>query len=133
LARHCVTSGQITSGTMTRPGSALITWYNDAEMDLRSNGPLPVAANVSTAPRLKMSLGGPTRSPRACSGDMKPCVPTIAPSPAGSSDSTGTAIPKSTIPRAVTPQDHVGRLQVPVHDSRRVDIPHSLGQRGTQG
>ena len=39
-------------------------------MDPSPNGPSPVAEKVRTAPRLKMSLGGPTGRPSACSGDI---------------------------------------------------------------
>ena len=46
-----------------------------AAVDPVPNGPSPVAANVSTAPRLKTSLGGPTVLPTACSGDMNPGSP----------------------------------------------------------
>jgi hypothetical protein len=53
--------------TMSRPGSP------------GPNGPSPVAANSSAAPSEKTSLAGVTVSPRACSGDMKPGVPTTMP------------------------------------------------------
>ena len=36
------------------------------------NGPCPLHANTSTAPKLKMSLAGPASWPRTCSGDKNP-------------------------------------------------------------
>ena len=42
-------------------------------------GPSPVAANSRVAPREKTSVAGETGSPRACSGAMKPGVPTTMP------------------------------------------------------
>ena len=43
------------------------------------NGPSPVAANTSTAPRLNTSLAGPTAPPSACSGDMNAGEPITIP------------------------------------------------------
>ena len=42
-------------------------------------GPSPVAANSSVAPSENTSVAGVTGSPRACSGAMKPGVPTTIP------------------------------------------------------
>ena len=46
--------------------------YISAALDPEPNGPCPVAAKASTAPRLKMSLADPTSPARTCSGDRKP-------------------------------------------------------------
>jgi hypothetical protein len=59
------------------PSSAglLTSRYISAALDPEPNGPCPVHAKVSTAPKLKMSLGGSALSPRACSGDKNPGEP----------------------------------------------------------
>ncbi|HJY70751.1 MAG TPA: hypothetical protein VJ347_03140 [Streptosporangiaceae bacterium] len=44
-------------------------------LDPAPNGPCPLAAYTSTAPRLKTSLGGPASWPRACSGAKNPGDP----------------------------------------------------------
>jgi hypothetical protein len=60
------------------------------------NGPWPVAAKASTAPRVKTSLGGPTSAPTACSGDMKPGDPITRPVCVSEvADSTAREMPKS--------------------------------------
>jgi len=54
-----------------------------------------VAAKVKTAPRLKMSLGGPISAPVACSGDMNPGEPTTWPAPGADTTSGAREMPKS--------------------------------------
>jgi len=43
------------------------------------NGRTPVAISYSTTPSANRSPGGPTASPRACSGDMYDTVPIVVP------------------------------------------------------
>jgi hypothetical protein len=66
-------------------------------LDPVPNGPSPVAAKASTAPRLNTSLGGPTRLPRACSGDMKDGEPNTTPVPVSMVASAAREMPKSMI------------------------------------
>jgi hypothetical protein len=47
----------------------LTSRYISPALDPEPNGPCPLAAYTSTAPRLKMSLARPMSWPRACSGD----------------------------------------------------------------
>ena len=60
LARQCSISGRTAGGTRSRLGVPCTTRYSSAAVVPVPNGPSPVAAKASTAPRLKMSLGGPT-------------------------------------------------------------------------
>ena len=60
LARQCSISGRTAGGTPSRLGVPCTTRYSSAAVVPVPNGPSPVAAKASTAPRLKMSLGGPT-------------------------------------------------------------------------
>jgi hypothetical protein len=60
LARQRSISGRTAGGTPSRLGVPCTTRYSSAAVVPVPNGPSPVAANASTAPRLKMSLGGPT-------------------------------------------------------------------------
>ena len=66
-----------------------------AACDPAPNGPVPVAAKVSTEPRLKMSLAGPMSAPRTCSGDMYPGEPISTFAPATTLASAASEIPKS--------------------------------------
>ncbi len=62
------------------------------------NGSRPVDAYASTAPRQNTSHAVVTRSPRTCSGDMKPGEPIIAPvrvRPPSATVSRARAMPKS--------------------------------------
>jgi hypothetical protein len=79
LARQRPISGRTAGGTRSRLGVPWATRYSNAAVVPVPNGPSPVAANASTAPRLKMSLGGPTLFPMACSGDINPGDPTTRP------------------------------------------------------
>ena len=60
LARQRSISGRTSDGTRSRLGESWTTRYSSAAVIPVPNGPSPVAAKVRTAPRLKMSLGGPT-------------------------------------------------------------------------
>ena len=60
LARQRSISGRIVAGTPSRLGVPCTTRYSRAAVVPVPNGPSPVAANASTAPSVKMSLGGPT-------------------------------------------------------------------------
>ena len=92
LARHLLTSGRSSSGRPSSSAGLLTSRYISAALDPEPNGPCPVHAKVSTAPRLKMSLAGLPSSPRACSGDENPGQP--SPSP-GNPLAAAYAIPKS--------------------------------------
>jgi len=69
LARQASTGRRSSSGISPRSGGLLTSRYISAALDPEPNGPCPLAAYISTAPRLKMSLAGPMSWPRACSGD----------------------------------------------------------------
>jgi hypothetical protein len=69
--------------------------YSSAAVVRVPNGPSPVAAKASTAPRLKMSLGGPASKPAACSGDMNPAPPISRPACVSAVDSTAREMAKS--------------------------------------
>ena len=60
LARQRSISGRASGGTWSRLGKPWTTRYSSAAVVPVPNGPWPVAAKARTAPRLKMSLGGPT-------------------------------------------------------------------------
>ena len=93
LARHLLTSGRSSSGRLSSSAGLLTSRYISAALDPEPNGPCPVHAKVSTAPRLKMSLAGLPSSPRACSGDENPGQP--SPSPGNPLAAAAYAIPKS--------------------------------------
>ena len=95
LARHRSISGRISSGSAAVSGSLWTTRYTSAAVDPVPKGPWPVAAKARTAPRLKISLGGPTSRPSACSGDMKPGEPTTMPVWVSALASADREIPKS--------------------------------------
>ena len=75
LARQLSTSRRSSSGRSPSSAGLLIRRYINLALDPEPNGPYPLAANTSTAPRLKMSLAGPMSWPRACSGDKNPGEP----------------------------------------------------------
>ena len=93
LARQLLTSGRSSSGRPSSSAGLLTSRYISAALDPEPNGPCPVHAKVSTAPRLKMSLAGLPSSPRACSGDENPGQP--SPSPGNPLAAAAYAIPKS--------------------------------------
>jgi hypothetical protein len=97
LARHRSTSGRSSVGRPVVSGEAKTTRYSRVALGAVPNGPWPVAAKVSSAPRLNTSLGGPTRWPRACSGDMKPGEPSTGPLPVSMLASAACEMPKSMI------------------------------------
>jgi hypothetical protein len=72
LARQPPTRSRSSLGRSPSSAGLLTSRYMSSALDPTPNGPCPVAAYTSTAPRLKMSLGGPTSCPRACSGDKNP-------------------------------------------------------------
>jgi hypothetical protein len=59
LARHLPTSDRSSPGSPPRSAGLLTSRYMSKALDPAPNGPCPQAAYTSTAPRLKMSLGGP--------------------------------------------------------------------------
>jgi hypothetical protein len=59
LARHLPTSDRSSPGSPPRSAALLTSRYMSKALDPAPNGPCPQAAYTSTAPRLKMSLGGP--------------------------------------------------------------------------
>lgn len=86
--------------TPVRSGSSCAMRNSRACISLAAapKGSRPVRAYVSTDPRQKTSLAALTRSPRTCSGDMKPGEPTSAPvrvRPPSVTVSRALAIPKS--------------------------------------
>ena len=95
LARQLPISSRNSAGRESRRAGRLTTRYISAALDPEPNGPWPVAEKVSTAPRLKMSLGGPRTWPRACSGDMNLGEPKTQPCFAFAQ--AAHAIPKSII------------------------------------
>ena len=95
LARQRSISGRTSAGTWSRLGEPWTTRYSSAAVVPVPNGPWPVAAKARTAPRLKMSLGGPTSRPTACSGDMNPGEPITRPACVSAVDSTAREMPKS--------------------------------------
>ena len=70
LARQLPISSRNSAGRGSRRAGLLTSRSISAALDPEPNGPSPVAAKVSTAPKLNMSLAGPRAWPRACSGDM---------------------------------------------------------------
>jgi len=60
LARQRSIVGRSVAGTRSRSGVPCTTRYSSAAVVPVPNGPSPVAAKASTAPRVKMSLAGPT-------------------------------------------------------------------------
>jgi hypothetical protein len=68
-------------------------------LDPTPNGPCPQAAYTSTEPRLKMSLGGPTSCPKACSGDTNPA----AANPGADPEPPESAAPESPAPESPNP------------------------------
>src|SRR5690348_11646075 len=97
LARHRSTNGRMSAGRPLMSGGLKTTRYIKVGPDPLPNGPCPVAAKARIAPRLNMSLGGPTRLPRACSGDMKEGEPNTTPVPVSMVASAAREIPKSMI------------------------------------
>jgi hypothetical protein len=79
LARQLPISHRSSPGRSPSSAGLLTSRYISRALDPEPNGPCPVAPYTSTAPRLKMSLGGPRSWPRACSGDMNPGAAKSAP------------------------------------------------------
>ena len=95
LARHLSTRGRSSAGISARSAGLLTSRYMSAALDPVPNGPCPVAAKVSTAPRLNTSLAGPMSTPRTCSGDMYPGDPIVTPAVPAALASAASEIPKS--------------------------------------
>ena len=72
LARQPPISDRSSPGSSPSWAGLLTSRYISRAPDPEPNGPCPVAAYTSTAPRLKMSLAGPTSWPWACSGERNP-------------------------------------------------------------
>jgi hypothetical protein len=75
LARQSPISNRRSPGRPPRFAGLLTSRYISAALVPEPNGPCPVHANTSTAPRLKMSLAGPRSWPSTCSGDRNPAGP----------------------------------------------------------
>ena len=95
LARQFPIRPRSSPGTLARLAGLLTSRYISAAFDPEPKGPSPVAAKVSTAPRLNMSLAGPMSKPRTCSGDMNPGEPIIRLLPVTTLASAAWEIPKS--------------------------------------
>lgn len=83
------------SGTPVMSGSWLTTRYSSAGVGPSPNGLRAVAAYTRVAPRENMSVSGPTRTPEACSGDMKPGEPITVPAVVSAVPSVARVMPKS--------------------------------------
>ena len=95
LARQFPISPRSSPGTLPRLAGLLTSRYISAACEPEPNGPCPVAAKVSTAPRLNMSLAGVRLASRTCSGDMNPGEPIIRLVPVATLASAAWEIPKS--------------------------------------
>lgn len=100
FSRQSRTTSTRSSGTPVRSGSSCAIRYIRAWILLSAapNGSRPVAAYARTEPRQNTSHAVVTRSPRTCSGAMKPGEPIIAPvrvSPPSATVSRARAMPKS--------------------------------------
>ncbi len=95
LARHFPTRPRSSPGTLPRLAGLLTSRYISAAFDPEPNGPFPVAAKVSTAPRLNTSLAGPMSEPSTCSGDMNPGEPISRSLPVATLASAAWEMPKS--------------------------------------
>ena len=97
------------------------------------NGSRPVAAYASTEPRQNTSQAGVTRSPRTCSGDMKPGR---ADQRAGAGETAvgdrlqGAGDAEVDDARAVDGDQDVGRLEVAVDEPGAVDVLERVGEPG---
>src|SRR5260370_3718960 len=82
LARQWSITGRISAGTAWVFRSLVTTRDSSAPVDPSPNGPPPLAARVSTAPRLETAPGRPPRPPPPPSGGMNPGEPPPLPAPA---------------------------------------------------
>ena len=80
-----------------------------------------------------MSVSGSTFSPLTCSGAIQPVVPTTRPVRVSEAPSAAEAMPKSMTFKPALGAQHVGRLQVAVHEAHRVDRQQRLGEPGGEG
>ena len=95
LARQFPISPRSSRGTFPRLAGLLTSRDMTAALEPEPNGPWPVAAKVSTAPRLNMSLAGLMSEPRTCSGDMNLGEPIIRLVPVAALASAAWEMPKS--------------------------------------
>jgi hypothetical protein len=123
LARQCSIIGRTVGGTRSRLGAPCTTRYRRAAVVPVPNGPSPVAANASTAPRLKMSLDGPMSEPGRPDDQARLRQH-------GGFGRPGDA--EVDDPRPVLGEQHVRRLEVPVHHAHGVDRVEALRQPGGQ-
>jgi hypothetical protein len=93
LARQLPTSHRRSPGRSPSSAGLLTSRYISAALVPEPNGPCPAHAKISTPPKLKMSLGGPVSSPRACSGDKNPGE--LKPAPDSPLATAARRIPKS--------------------------------------
>ncbi len=122
-------TGLSSAGTCPSDGLPWTTRYSSAGAGAVPNGGRPEAANASTPPRLKMSAAGPTSRPAACSGDMKPGEPSTRPLRTQPGRIRGAGDAEVDDPRPVDGEQHVRRLEVAVHDARRVHRAEAACQR----
>ena len=97
-----------------------------------ANGPVPVAAKYTTPPNENTSLGGPVGWPWACSGDMNDGVPSTLPAEVEYGAVLRAGDAEVDHPRAVVGQQHIGRLEVAMHQASVVNGAQRLGQPGGQ-
>ena len=95
LSRQEATSERSRGGRPLRLGSSNTIRYSSAAGMPPPNGGWPVAAKYTTPPSEKMSLGGSTLLPRACSGDMYEGVPSTPSVVVSLVPSSTRAMPKS--------------------------------------
>ncbi len=109
--------------TLGGTGSSPRCFIAIATAESPSNGTRPVSISYSTIPTEYRSDGGPTTSPRACSGERYWAVPTIEPTSV-ICEAPARAMPKSvTFSRPSRDDHHVVRLDVAVHDAVVVGEP----------
>ena len=80
---------------LIKAGEPWTSRYSSAAVVPAPNGPSPVAAKASTAPRLNMSLGCPTSQPVACSGDTNAGEPIARPARVSAVDSAAREMPEN--------------------------------------
>ena len=146
FCRHSSTSWSSAGGT-SRPsrdggtGASLVMLCSTASGDGAWNGCWPVSSSYSRMPSAKTSLAVVTASPRACSGDRYPIVPSTSPvrvsalmvaSPACWRHHDARQAEVEHLDVAVVAHHHVVGLDVTVDDLPRVRDGQRLGDLARQ-